>query len=141
MITGSCLCGAIKFNITNVGARIAHCHCNMCQKFHGAAFSTFAEVDKQDFNLTKGEGFISEYIAENKTVRSFCSNCGASLFFESQYNRQDHSIEVALAAFDHVDVAHQIKPDAHIFTESKAQWLDINDELEKHKTYRSDCSQ
>ncbi|WP_077338455.1 GFA family protein [Pseudocolwellia agarivorans] len=138
MNTGSCLCKGIRFKVNKFEPLVGHCHCTMCQKFHGAAFSTFVEVKLHQFHWLSGKELLSSYTSENKTVRSFCNVCGASLFFESEYNRNDKTIEVSLAAFDHVDNIEGIKPDAHIFTESKASWVEINDDLAKHKTYRSE---
>ena len=43
-LKGQCLCGSIQYEIDKVEPKMAHCHCSMCRKFHGAAFSTFAEV-------------------------------------------------------------------------------------------------
>lgn len=112
---------------------VGHCHCNMCQKFHGAAFSTFIEVSNNDVNWHDQHNYLSSYRAENKTVRQFCLNCGSSLTFESKYNRQQNTIEIALACFDTIE---HVVPDAHIYTESKVSWISINDNLDQFKTYR-----
>ena len=105
----------------------------MCQKFHGAAFSTFAEVKLEHLTFIKGESMLESYRADNGTVRKFCKCCGSSLIFESKYNRQSATIEVALSAFDELD---HIAADAHIYTESAAKWLPLNDSLPKYKKYR-----
>jgi hypothetical protein len=133
MNSGSCLCKAITFEISKFEPLAGHCHCKMCQKFHGAAFSTFGEVKRENFRCLTGKTLISTYTAENKTVRSFCKICGSSLFFESTFNRKDNTIEVALASFDHLI---DITPDAHIYTESKAKWHEITDNLPQHAAYR-----
>lgn len=136
---GSCLCGVIQFSIAACeplsNALVGHCHCTMCQKFHGAAFSTFIEVKADNLQLNNGRDSLSTYIAENKTVRTFCNKCGSSLFFESSHNRKDKTIEVSLAVFDCLE---KIKPDVHIYTESKAEWFEITDDLTQHTTYRTD---
>lgn len=129
---GQCLCGAVKFSVTKFQPLVAHCHCKMCQRFHGAAFSTFVEVKCDDLIFEAGEQNLGVYHAENLSKRMFCKSCGSSLFFESQYNRNDKTIEVALAAFD--DLA--VNADAHIYTESKACWYQINDGLPQFKGYR-----
>jgi len=105
----------------------------MCRKFHGAAFSTFAEIKLNNLTWIKGEGLLSSFTAENDTVRSFCRTCGSSLLFESKYNRENSTIEIALASFD---TPIELSPDAHIFIQNKVSWLTLNDELEKFDTYR-----
>lgn len=132
---GSCLCGDIQFEASQFQPLAGHCHCNMCQKFHGAAFSTFVEVKLADFRWLKGESQLSHYRADNGSTRSFCKQCGSSLLFESKYNRQEKTIEVALACFDsNVD----INPDAHIYTSTKVPWHSINDQLPQFQSYRDE---
>lgn len=131
--TGSCLCGNISFTVNSLMPLVGHCHCNMCQKFHGAAFSTFVEVNKSDVNWLDQHDYLTSYRADNETIRQFCRNCGSSLTFESKYNRQQDTIEIALASFD---VIEHVEPNAHIYTESKVNWISINDNLNQFKTYR-----
>lgn len=131
--TGSCLCGKISFSVDRLLPVVGHCHCKMCQKFHGAAFSTFVEVKNSDLHWQSGKELLKSFQAKNKTVRKFCQSCGSSLIFESKYNRKDSTIEIALAAFDtNVDST----PNAHIFTQSKVKWLEIKDNLPKYLAYR-----
>ena len=131
--SGRCLCGAIQFEIEAFESRIAHCHCKMCQRFHGAAFSTFGEVKIEHLHWHSGESLLKHYEAENGTRRSFCQRCGSSLLFRSPYNIEEGTIEVALAALDH---AEGLVPDAHIYLESQAPWIEVSDTLKKYPRYR-----
>lgn len=137
MNQASCLCGKITFSVSQFEPNIAHCHCTMCQKFHGAAFSTLAEVKLANLTWLSGQKFINQYSAENETIRQFCSCCGSSLTFESKYNRQDHTLEVALALFD--EISAEIKVTAHIYVRSKAVWFKYSDELPKFEQFRPPC--
>ncbi len=130
---GSCLCKKITFEVFKFQGPIGHCHCKMCQKFHGAAFSTFAETKVSDLHWLSGQVFLKSYRAENETVRAFCACCGSSLLFESKHNRVEGTIEIALAAFDSIEPVHA---DAHIYTESKADWYKISDTLTQFGQYR-----
>ena len=51
MIRGSCLCGAIRYEIAGPFEDMRHCHCSRCRKAHGAAFSTFARTSKVALRL------------------------------------------------------------------------------------------
>jgi len=105
----------------------------MCQRFHGAAFSTYAEVKLDDFHWLSGKELLQHYRADNESERMFCLQCGSSLLFESRFNREQGTIEVALAAFnDELD----IKANAHIYTASRACWYQIEDKLPQYKGYR-----
>jgi len=53
MIRGSCVCGAIKFEIEKVVA-LTHCHCSICRKESGASFATYAHV-RSNTTLSKLE--------------------------------------------------------------------------------------
>lgn len=132
----SCLCKKITFEVAKFQGPIGHCHCTMCQKFHGAAFSTFVEAQVTDVKWLSGENLLIEHKADNDSIRKFCSNCGSSLFFESKYNRAAKTIEIALAAFDILDKSKGIQVDAHIYTDSKVCWFEIADQLPQYPQYR-----
>jgi hypothetical protein len=134
--TGSCLCGKITFSVDDILPTVGHCHCNMCQKFHGAAFSTFVEVKRHQLTWLSGEKLLTAYQADNETVRQFCQCCGSSLTFESKYNREYNTLELALAVFDYFSHQENIQPDAHIYMASKVNWITINDDLPKYINYR-----
>lgn len=122
---GSCLCGKIRYQLRKFTPHMAHCHCSMCRKFHGAAFATFGEVRTQDFNWISGESSLSAFRAANGTVRRFCRQCGSSLVFES--SQADGSvIEIALGT---LDTAIPDQPDANIYVANKANWYTITDGL------------
>ena len=124
---GQCLCGAVKYEADMISDEMGHCHCSMCQKFHGAAFSTFASARRADFRWVKGEHVLQTYIADNGTKRQFCSQCGSSLIFES--SQSDDLIEFSVAT---LDVAPRLFPDAHIYTGTKVDWVTIDRHLPKH---------
>jgi hypothetical protein len=106
-------------------ARVAHCHCSMCRKFHGAEYATLAGVPRKHFHWISGREAVTDFRAPNGTVRTFCRHCGSSLFFASPRADPD-VVEVALGLFD-VDVP--VVPDAHIFIGSAANWTSIEDRL------------
>jgi hypothetical protein len=124
-INGQCLCGAVKYQVDEVGDKMAHCHCSMCRRFHGAAFATFGEARKEDFHWVEGEQLLQSYKAPNGTVRRFCSVCGSSMTF-APANDSGDLIEFTLGTL--VDQP-ALTPDAHIFIGSKASWYAIEDSL------------
>jgi len=122
---GQCLCGSIKYEIDEIEPQIAHCHCSMCRKFHGAAFATFGEVKANKFHWLQGEKLLKTYLAPNGTKRQFCNNCGSSLIFTPS-NDAGEFIEFSLGT---LDSEIKLKPDAHIFTAYGASWYNIADDL------------
>jgi len=133
--SGSCLCGKVQYKVEKFMPHMAHCHCNMCQKFHGAAFSTFGEVKLEHLHWLSGEKDLKSYRASNDSIRYFCRHCGSSMLFSSKYNRAEGSIELAIATLDN---AAELTPDAHIFTNSKVPWLKLTDNLPQYPKYRNE---
>lgn len=135
---GSCLCGKVAFSVNEFEPLVGHCHCTMCRKFHGAAFSTFVEVKLEHLTWLTGESELRSYQAENGTVRQFCQHCGSSLVFISSFNQQAKTVEMALACFD---TELPVNPDAHIYLASKVSWYSPNDDLAKFQQYRTKMSE
>ncbi|EDK26443.1 hypothetical protein VSWAT3_23849 [Vibrionales bacterium SWAT-3] len=119
VFTGSCLCGRVRFSVEGFSEKAANCHCSMCRKFHGAAFGTL--VDVQGLNWLSGKDRLKEFVASNGTTRTFCSNCGSSLGFRVQGEPLEN-IELAISTFD-------VKIDAQIYTNYKANWCELQTEL------------
>ncbi len=68
---------------------------------------------------------IQSFTAENGTIRKFCPTCGSSLLFQDSINTTD-VVEFALGT---LDSEIEIEPDVHIFVSSKANWVNISDNL------------
>ncbi len=125
---GSCLCGAVTFQVIRLQPKMAHCHCSMCRKFHGAAFATFGQAAAGDFQWLTGSDKIQSYTAPNKTTRRFCGTCGSSLTFTPP-SGNDQFVEFTLGTLDS-DIP--LAPDAHIYVGSKANWVEISDSLPRY---------
>ena len=55
MLAGSCLCGSVAYEVDAGPGPIVHCHCTICRKTHGSAFSTVTNVPRDRFRWTRGE--------------------------------------------------------------------------------------
>jgi len=129
---GSCLCGAVRFEVDAFAPHTGNCHCSMCRKFHGAAYATIAEARREHFRWLAGEDALKAYTADNATTRRFCRHCGSSLTFSSPRADPD-LVEIALGCFDD-DVP--VRPDAHIFVGSGAAWARPDDGLPQYEAGR-----
>jgi hypothetical protein len=123
-IGGGCLCGAVRFEVTGPLDRVAHCHCTMCQRAHGAAFVTWAAVPEAGFRITAGEGDLTHYRSSEIGTRSFCRRCGSSMF--CRLDTRPGEIDVALAS---LAADHGASPRAHLFWDDRADWVDLADRL------------
>jgi len=125
-VRGACLCGAVQFEVDLPARFCVHCHCSMCQRNHGAAFVTWFAAPKNQFRLIEGESALTRYPSSDKGSRSFCSRCGSSLFCENE--RDAEIIDITLAS---MSGPSGITPQAHIYFDSHADWVNVVDELPK----------
>ncbi len=58
MLTGSCLCGSVAYEVDAPAGPIVHCHCETC---HGSAFSSVSPVPRDRFRWTKGEDLLASF--------------------------------------------------------------------------------
>ena len=119
MNKGSCLCGAVKFEIENEPVAVSHCHCTMCQKQHGAAFATYARFRRAEVKYTAGEDKLSVYNSSDDVLRKFCNICGSNIEWGCS-ERFPEWVAIAVGSFDTEFQATEIK-DLHLDT--KACWL------------------
>ena len=130
MLRGSCLCGSVRYEVDGPVHDVHHCHCGMCRKAHGAAFSTFARLTAADFRIVAGADRVTSYRSSAPIERTFCATCGARLTV--RFDGMPQTVWASLATFDDDP---GVRPHAHMFVASKAPWDEINDELPKYRQY------
>ena len=127
MLTGSCLCGGITYQVHTELGEIMVCHCSKCRKSNGSAFATNAPVSAQDFKLITGTEILAEFESTPGVFRVFCRNCGSPL-----YSRRPSMPDIIRLRIGSLDTVIKDKPVAHIFVASKAPWFEINDDLPQY---------
>ncbi|MGD0845989.1 GFA family protein [Bradyrhizobium sp.] len=127
---GSCLCGSVRYEITAPLENAEYCHCSMCRKAHGAAFSANSTVPTNKLTISSGADFISEYESSPKRRKCFCSNCGSQLFI-----RRLDKPESTVVTLGTLDGDPHARPERHVFVASKAPWYGIADALPQFKIY------
>ncbi len=129
-LLGGCLCGSVRYEITASVKHAEHCHCSMCRKPSGAAFSTNSVVPTDSLRVTAGANLVSEYESSPKRRRCFCSNCGSPLFI-----RRTDMPEITVVTLGTFDGDPRTRPERHVFVASKAPWYEITDKLPQFKIY------
>jgi len=124
VVTGSCLCGAVRFEVTMPAKWCANCHCSICRRAHSAAYVTWAGFDAGAFRFVEGEEAVVRYASSGDARRSFCGTCGSPLTFESV--RWEGEVHVARACLPD---ALPLAPKVHAFFSDRAPWLDLHDDL------------
>jgi hypothetical protein len=123
MVRGSCLCGGVRFELTQPFRRINHCHCSRCRKESGAFGLTNGRVPREGFHLIAGEELIRVFRPDGGAVKAFCSVCGSSVFGGSW--PEGDEITVRLGELD--DDPGQ-RPQYHSYVGSRAPWDELPDD-------------
>jgi hypothetical protein len=118
MYKGSCLCGAVRYEIRGAIDRTSKCWCTMCQKQHGAAYGPYANVASNDLHVIQGADAMTHYASSPGVDRTFCKVCGSNLTWQMDSYR--HHIGVTLGTFD-TPCEGKVTTDLHI--DSKPGWL------------------
>jgi hypothetical protein len=131
MIRGSCLCGAVAFEIDGRVTPIQLCHAQRCQKATGSAFSPELAARAERFRWVRGEDQLVHYEAPllrepPPMRRSFCRTCGAPM----PVLQPETGFVLLLAGA--LDDDPGTRPFSHIFTSHGPAWFEIADELPQH---------
>jgi hypothetical protein len=122
-LRGGCLCGGVRFEVTEPLVSSSYCHCTRCQRRTGTGASPQARVAPGSLVITQGEELVRAYEPGDGWAKLFCSNCGSSLFSR---NPHDPSVmSVRLGAFDGDP---GIRPQYRQFVAYAASWEPIPDD-------------
>ena len=124
MLTGSCLCGAVRYEIDGKIGPVGHCHCVTCRKAQGGAFVTNAPVRTKYFSLMTGADSVVEFESSPGKKRCFCRTCGSPL-----WSRRESEPGIVRIRLGLLDSDPGRRPLAHVWVGEKAPWYDITDDL------------
>jgi hypothetical protein len=119
MLTGSCLCGAIRYSISAPITELRACHCRDCQKSSGAGGSVNAMIPSPGLRITQGTPKRFTVTADSgRTLhRFFCGDCGSPL-----YSRRELTPETTSLRIGTLDDSSGMKITANIWTKSARPW-------------------
>ena len=125
---GGCACGSIRYKANADPVFVVHCHCTDCQKMTGAQMATVVGIPTAAFHLERGEARVYPTTGDSggKVFRSFCANCGSTLFSTAETMPGLHFIEAGS-----LDDASWLEPSAHIYTSSAQPWAMIPEGMTK----------
>ncbi len=126
-ITGSCLCGGVRFEVDLPFLRAGHCHCSRCRKHSGAGASTQGRVLETQFRLLSGTDLVRSYGTRGHAAKAFCKQCGSSLFGGGWPTGPEVSIRLGS-----LDADPEIRPQCRTYVDSRAPWDEIVDSLPRH---------
>jgi hypothetical protein len=122
-LTAGCLCGAVRFEVTEPPTVAYYCHCTRCQRRTGTAAAHGARVPPGAVRVVSGEDKIRRYVPAQGLPKAFCGDCGSALWAET---RDDG--EVAAVRMGVFDADPGIRPSYRQFTAYAAAWEPIPDD-------------
>jgi hypothetical protein len=130
-VSGSCLCGAIAFELIPPFTAFRYCHCHRCQKTSGSAHAANLFLPTKHFKWTKGEVLIKRFdLPQAKRFAvCFCQDCGSRVPHEVS-NTPNMLIPAGL-----LDQDPSIRPENSIFWKFKAPWYMSPNEMPLFNEY------
>lgn len=115
-ITGSCLCRAVKFEVTPPFKAFRYCHCSRCQKASGAAHAANGFLPENQFKWLDGEALTKRFDlpGAKRFAVAFCTQCGTRV----PHKTGDYMLIPAGV----LDADPGARPDMNIFWKSKSAW-------------------
>ncbi|WP_420434150.1 GFA family protein [Hyphobacterium sp.] len=120
--TGACHCGAVKYALTGDPLFVHACHCRDCQIQTGGPFAVNALIERSRIKLISGEPIRTEQATDSGRPHDIyrCRDCLTALW--SDYGRRE---VLAFVRAMTLDAPEHCPPDVHIFTRTKAPFIDL----------------
>ena len=121
-LTGGCLCGGVRFEVTEALLSAGYCHCTRCQRRTGTAASAQARVAPGSLQITAGEELVRTYEPPDGFGKAFCSACGSALW---SVHPDGEVMSVRLGVFD---ADPGVRPAYHQFVAYAVAWEPLPDD-------------
>lgn len=132
VITGGCLCRAVRYEVTEPDLGAMYCHCSMCRRSTGGPMVAGITVSRA---ATRWIGREPTYYRSSKIAeRGFCNTCGTSLIYKSLIGEWTKWYLLLIGSLDD---PNRFPPLFHLGIESQLSWLDLPDSLQRMSCYDS----
>jgi hypothetical protein len=123
LLEGSCLCGGVRFQVTEPFVMVSQCHCEFCKRISGGYGTVSGRVRSDAIRILEGQELLRSYAPEGGSAKTFCSTCGSNLFGGGW--PESDAASVRLSA---IDSPLDSKPSKHIYVRSVASWETLPDD-------------
>jgi hypothetical protein len=133
-LEGGCVCGAIRYKLTNTPMIVHACHCRDCQKLTGSAFAINLWIERE-FVEPSGAAPVAVRVPPGGSGKPHdvfrCAECGTALW--SKYHAAPgDTLLLRAGTLDDPDAA---TPDIHLFTRSKVPWFELPNDARAFDTF------
>jgi hypothetical protein len=123
VLSGGCLCGAVRFEIDAPLVEASYCHCTRCQRRSGTAASANARLAPGSLRVLQGAESVAEFVPPDGAVKCFCRECGAAL-----WSRPRDGHEPAGVRLGAIDGDPGLRPAYHQYVAYAAPWEPLPDD-------------
>ena len=122
--TGGCLCGAVRYATTQPPMVAYTCHCTVCQRLAGSAFSSAYVIAADTCRFTSGAvGSFQRSADSGRTMTPWvCSACGTWICNGAKPGTAPPDTFVGIRTGT-LDDTSWLRPTAHFWTRSAQSWF------------------
>ena len=124
-LKGECICGQVKYHITEKPLFTQACHCKDCKVLTGSSYVVNSSVLENTLTV---EGEVSSSVRKAGSGAScktyFCTKCGTYVYAD-----YDSAVGRLTVRTKTLDIPENFPPQAHIYTKDKDPWLNLLDDI------------
>ena len=124
-LTGGCVCGQVKYQITDKPLFTQACHCKDCKILTGSSYVVNSSVLENTL-IVEGEVSSTELKAGSGAYYKtyFCTKCGTYVYAD-----YDSAVGRLTVRTKTLDDSEKFPPQVHIFTKDKDPWLNLSEDV------------
>jgi hypothetical protein len=131
MLSGSCFCREVQYEVSGEPFNKSICHCVNCRRTTGAPFLAWFSVLKSEFRFLSGTP--ARFSSSEGAERTFCPRCGAQLTFELL---ETDEIDITIGSLDEPE---NVAPKDQIWAIRMLSWVPSIHEIKRYDEHRTDC--
>lgn len=120
---GSCLCGGVRFEVTEDFLAVTACHCSNCKKISGGTGTVSGRAATSAIRVLSGGELLTSFQPAEGTSKTFCSVCGSNIFGGGWPSAERVSVRLST-----LDEPFDRKPETHVYVRSVAPWETLPDD-------------
>jgi hypothetical protein len=124
MLTGSCMCGTVRFEVAQPFTTAGYCHCSRCQHRTGVPLGALSGlVPASAVEVLEGADAIRSWQPPDGFAKAFCGVCGGHVWAGDVDG--DGIVAIRLGA---LDGDPGIRPSWHQWVASAPDWAPLPDD-------------
>jgi hypothetical protein len=134
-MSGTCLCGAVQFQLDPPTDFLSICHCRSCRLSHGAPCVAWTSVPLARFRFTSGEERVRWYRSSEWIRWGFCGECGSHLLYraDSEGHPDGPKLDRMYVSAACLEPPLDREVESHESYEEKLPWYPCADSLPRHR--------